>query len=57
MARMTVRVSATDAPVAALDVTVSAIASARRAVLADRYPVDSLRVEWRKFAELASIVP
>ena len=54
---MTVRVSATETPVAALDGTVSAIASARRAVLADRYPVDSLTVEWRIFTELASIVP
>jgi CelD/BcsL family acetyltransferase involved in cellulose biosynthesis len=54
---MTVRVSATDVPVAALDGTASAIASARRAVLADRYPVDSLHVEWRMFTELASIVP
>ena len=56
-ARMTVRVSATETPVAALDGTASAIASARRAVLADRYPVNSLTVEWRIFTELASIVP
>jgi CelD/BcsL family acetyltransferase involved in cellulose biosynthesis len=56
-ARMTVRVSAKEAPVAGLDGTASAIASARRAVLADRYPVDSLVVEWRGFAALASIVP
>ena len=54
---MTVRVSATETPVAALDGTASAIASARRAVLADRYPADSLTVEWRIFTELASIVP
>ena len=54
---MTVRVSATETPVAALDGTASAIASARRAVLADRYPVNSLTVEWRIFTELASIVP
>jgi len=53
---MTVRVSATEAPVAALDGTASAIASARRAVLAGRYPVDSLAVEWRTFPELAAIV-
>ena len=54
---MTVRVSATETPVASLDGTASAIASARRAVLADRYPADSLTVEWRIFTELASIVP
>jgi len=54
---MTVRVSATETPVAALDGTASAIASARRAVLADRYPVDSLAVEWRGVAELAPIIP
>ena len=53
---MTVRVSATEASVAALDGTASAIASARRAVLAGRYPVDSLSVEWRTFGELAAIV-
>jgi CelD/BcsL family acetyltransferase involved in cellulose biosynthesis len=53
---MTVRVSATEASVAALDGTASAIASARRAVLAGRYPVDSLAVEWRTFGELAAIV-
>jgi len=52
-ARMTVRVSATETPVAALDGTASAIASARRAALADRYPVNSLTVEWRIFTELA----
>jgi CelD/BcsL family acetyltransferase involved in cellulose biosynthesis len=54
---MTVRLSASETPVAALDGTVSAIASARRALLADRYPVDSLTVEWRSFTELASLVP
>jgi CelD/BcsL family acetyltransferase involved in cellulose biosynthesis len=53
---MTVRVSATEAPAVARDGTASAIASARRAVLAGRYPVDSLAVEWRTFAELAAIV-
>jgi CelD/BcsL family acetyltransferase involved in cellulose biosynthesis len=53
---MTVRVSATEAPVVALDGTASAIASARRALLAGRYPVDSLAVEWQTFAELAAIV-
>ncbi len=52
---MTVRLSATEAAVAALDGAASAIASARRAVLADRYPVNSLTVEWRSFAELAPV--
>jgi CelD/BcsL family acetyltransferase involved in cellulose biosynthesis len=54
---MTVRISATDIPVAARDGAASAIASARRAVLADRYPVASLAVEWRRLSDLASIVP
>jgi CelD/BcsL family acetyltransferase involved in cellulose biosynthesis len=53
---MTVRVSASQAPVAALDGAASAIASARRAVLADRYPANSLTVEWRDFAELSAVV-
>jgi CelD/BcsL family acetyltransferase involved in cellulose biosynthesis len=53
---MAVRVSASQASGAALDGAASAIASARRAVLADRYAANSLAVEWRDFAELASIV-
>src|SRR5580693_1581015 len=53
---MAVRVSASQAPVAALDGAASAIASARRAVLADRFAASSLTVEWRDFAELSSIV-
>ena len=52
---MAVRVSASQAPDAALDGAASAIASARRAVLADRYAANSLAVEWRNFAELAPI--
>ncbi len=44
------------APRVALERTASAIASARRAVLADRYATGSLTVEWRWFAELISVV-
>jgi CelD/BcsL family acetyltransferase involved in cellulose biosynthesis len=40
------------APRVALERTVSAIASARRAVLADRYAINSFAVEWRWLAEL-----
>ena len=43
------------APGVALERTVSAIASARRAVLADRYAASSFAVEWRWFAELVPI--
>ncbi len=43
------------APRVAPERTVSAIASARRAVLADRYAVNSFAVEWRWFFELGSI--
>jgi CelD/BcsL family acetyltransferase involved in cellulose biosynthesis len=53
---MTVRASASQAPVAALDGAASAIASARRAVLADRHAANSLAVEWREFAALEPIV-
>jgi CelD/BcsL family acetyltransferase involved in cellulose biosynthesis len=53
---MTVRASATAAPVVALDGAASAIASARRAVLADRYAANAFAVEWRDFAGLAPIV-
>jgi CelD/BcsL family acetyltransferase involved in cellulose biosynthesis len=53
---MTVRASATAAPVVALDGAASAIASARRAVLADRYAADSFTVEWRELAALEPIV-
>src|SRR5579863_286161 len=40
------------APRVALERTVSAIASARRAVLADRYAINSFAVEWRWLADL-----
>ena len=43
------------APHVALDRTVSAIASARRAVLADRYAINSFAVEWRWVADLLPI--
>ncbi len=43
------------APHVALDRTVSAIASARRAVLADRYAINSFAVEWRWLAELLPV--
>jgi CelD/BcsL family acetyltransferase involved in cellulose biosynthesis len=39
----------------ALDRPASAIASARRAVVADRYAASSLEVEWRNFPDLRSI--
>jgi CelD/BcsL family acetyltransferase involved in cellulose biosynthesis len=44
------------APRVVLERTASAIASARRAVLADRYATGSLTVEWRWFADLISVV-
>jgi CelD/BcsL family acetyltransferase involved in cellulose biosynthesis len=53
---MTVGASASAAPVVARDGAASAIASARRAVLADRYAANALAVEWRDFAGLESIV-
>ena len=43
------------APRAAVERTRAAIASARRAVLADRYPVHSLAVEWRWLADLVPL--
>jgi CelD/BcsL family acetyltransferase involved in cellulose biosynthesis len=52
---MSVRVSTRLASLAALDGPASAIASARRAMLADRYPADSLVVEWRALSELPPI--
>jgi CelD/BcsL family acetyltransferase involved in cellulose biosynthesis len=51
-ASMTLRISATVAPV----VRASAIASARRAVLADRYAANAFVVEWRDFSRLVPIV-
>jgi hypothetical protein len=52
---MAVRASADQAPVVALGGAASAITSARRAALADRYAASSLDVEWRSLAELESI--
>jgi CelD/BcsL family acetyltransferase involved in cellulose biosynthesis len=43
------------APLVASAGTVAAIASARRAVLADRYPVDAFSVEWRWLADLVPV--
>ena len=53
---MAVRAPANQAPAIALDSAASAIASARRAVLADRYAANSFSVEWRDLAQLAPIV-
>jgi len=52
---MSVRVSASQAPVIAPDGPASAIGRARRAVLADRYQANSLAVEWRELSELQPI--
>lgn len=52
---MTVNASTDQASPLALDDTASAIASARRAAVADRYAVDSLAVEWRGLCELETI--
>jgi CelD/BcsL family acetyltransferase involved in cellulose biosynthesis len=43
------------APRVAFEHTASAIASARRAVLADRYPINSFAVEWRWLADLVAV--
>jgi hypothetical protein len=43
------------APAVALDGAASAIASARRAVLADRYGANAFTVEWRGLDHLQSI--
>jgi CelD/BcsL family acetyltransferase involved in cellulose biosynthesis len=43
------------APRVAFERTASAIASARRAALADRYATDALAVEWRELADLEPI--
>ncbi len=43
------------APQVAFERTASAIASARRAVLADRYPINSFSVEWRWLADLVAL--
>ena len=52
---MGARVLSGQAPVVALDGAASAIASARRAVVADRYAADALAVEWRRLDQLPSI--
>jgi len=52
---MTVRVAADLAAVVALDSASSAIASARRAALADRYALGSFAVEWRELTGLPPI--
>jgi CelD/BcsL family acetyltransferase involved in cellulose biosynthesis len=52
---MTVNVSTDHAPHLALDHAASAIASARRAAVADRYAIGSFAVEWRELAELRPI--
>lgn len=43
------------APGFALEDAATAIASARRAALADRYPAHSFAVEWRRLAQLAPV--
>jgi CelD/BcsL family acetyltransferase involved in cellulose biosynthesis len=52
---MTSTVSSDHAPALVFDHAAAAIASARRAVVADRYAANSLTAEWRKLTELESI--
>jgi CelD/BcsL family acetyltransferase involved in cellulose biosynthesis len=52
---MTVKAPTEHAPLFALEGTASAIASARRAAVADRYAIDSFAIEWREFSQLAAI--
>lgn len=52
---MTVNAPTDQAPIFALDHAASAIASVRRAAMADRYAADSLAVEWREFSQLEAI--
>ena len=52
---MTVGVSNDPAPVVALEDAASAIATARRAALADRYAANSLTVEWRPLTGLEPV--
>jgi CelD/BcsL family acetyltransferase involved in cellulose biosynthesis len=54
---MTVGISTDPAPVVALEDAASAIASARRAALADRYAANSLTVEWRPLSRLEPVAP
>ena len=52
---MTVQVPANQALPLTLDGAAAAIASVRRAMLADRYAANAFAVEWRDFGELAPI--
>ncbi|HEY2526536.1 MAG TPA: GNAT family N-acetyltransferase [Xanthobacteraceae bacterium] len=52
---MTVNAPTDQAPIFALDRAASAIASVRRAAVADRYAADSLAVEWREASQLEAI--
>ncbi len=52
---MTVEVSNEPAPVVALEDAAAAIATARRAAVADRYAADSFTVEWRPLTRLEPI--
>ena len=52
---MIVGISTDPAPVVALEDAASAIATARRAALADRYAANSFTVEWRPLARLEPI--
>jgi CelD/BcsL family acetyltransferase involved in cellulose biosynthesis len=49
------RIGSQTAPRIALERTVSAIASARRAVVADRYAINAFAVEWRWLSDLLPI--
>jgi CelD/BcsL family acetyltransferase involved in cellulose biosynthesis len=53
---MTAITSTAHAPLFVLGGTVAAIASARRAAVADRYAVDAFAAEWRRLSQLESIV-
>ena len=53
---MTAITSIAPAPLFVLAGTAAAITSARRAVVADRYAVDSFTVEWLELSQLQSIV-
>src|ERR1700683_5233204 len=55
-ARMTAITSTARAPHFVLAGTAAAITSARRAVVADRYAIDSFAVEWLPLSQLESIV-
>jgi CelD/BcsL family acetyltransferase involved in cellulose biosynthesis len=52
---MAVQAPTDHAPHLALEDTASAIASARRAAVADRYAIDSFSVEWRDLSQLKEI--